>query len=114
MNNTIFLAIEKEILEICVSKDNLLLSVTPRSIRDLDTSRLSPHEVKGGWDGQGVIDQLIVIECVLRVLSFIPHVEHHDWILAKSLFKELATSLNSEGDAYEKILFSRSFHISAV
>ena len=35
----------------------------------------------------------------LRGLSFIPHVEHNDWIFAKSLFKELATFVRSEGDA---------------
>ena len=39
-----------------------------------------------------------MIECVLRGLGFIPHVEHHNLILNMSLFKELATFIRSEED----------------
>ena len=71
----------------------------PRSLRKLETFRSSPHKVIGEWVGWGVLERLIVIECVLRGLSFIPHVENHDWILTKSLFKELVTFIWLEGDA---------------
>ena len=60
-----------------------------KSLRELGTSRSSPLRVNGGW---GVLEPL-VIESVLQGLSFIPYVEHHDWILVKSLFKELLTFL---------------------
>ena len=54
------------------------------------------YKVKSGW---GVLDRLIVIECVLWGLIFNLHVECHDWILTKLLFKELATFIRSEGVA---------------
>ena len=63
------------------SKVNLLSSVTPRSLRELKTSRSSPHRVNGGWGGRDALDRPIVIECVLQRVNFISHVEHHDWIL---------------------------------
>ena len=56
-----------------------------------------------------------MIDGVLRLLSFILHVEHFNWILTKSLFKELAAFIKSNGDvtsaykvvssAYEIIFF---------
>ena len=77
---------------------------------ELEISRSSQHKVNEGWGGWGVLDRLIIIECVLQGLSFIPQVEHHDCILTKSLFKELSTSAYKvASSAYEIILFSMSF-----
>ena len=55
-------------------------SVIPRTLRELETSRSSPHKVNNRWGGCGVQD-------------------HYDWILNKSLFKEFATFITSERNA---------------
>ena len=49
----------------------------------------------------------MVSECALRELGFIPHVEHYDWFLRKSLFKEVAAFTQLLGDvtsAYKVVL----------
>ena len=93
---SVFWALEEAILQIYFSKVNLSTIVMPRSLSELEISRSSSHEVNGGW---GILEWLIVIECVLCGLSFILLVEHHDWILIKSLLKQLAIFIQSEGDA---------------
>ena len=118
---SVFWEIEEAILQICFLKLNLSLIVTPRSLRELETSRSSSNKLNCGW---GVPNQLRVIECILRGSSFILHVKNHNWILNKSLFNELATFIQSEGDAisaykvvspaYRIVLFLILFHISTV
>ena len=83
---SVFWAIEEAILRICFSKVNLPSIVTPRSLRELETFWSSPHRVNGGCGDWDVLERLIVIECVLLEVSFIPQVEHHNLVLAKSLF----------------------------
>ena len=83
-------------LHICFSKVNLSSSITPKSLSEIKTSSSSPHKFSGGW---GVLNQRIVIECVLWRLSLIHHIEHPIRILTKSLFKKLAALKHSERDA---------------
>ena len=99
--------LEDSILQICFSKVYLSSSVTPRSSRELEKFRSNPLKVNEAW---GFPDRLIVIECVLWGLSFIPHIEHYNWILNKTLLKELSTFIWSDWDAtaYKIILFSKS------
>ena len=66
-----FWATEEEKLRICISEVNLSSLVTLRILRELETSRSGPQKVNVG---RGVLERLIVIECVLG-FSFIPHVE---------------------------------------
>ena len=74
----VFWAIEEAILRICFSKVNLSSIVTPRNLSELETSRSSSDKVNGRWYLWGALDRLIIIDCVLRELSLIPHFEHHD------------------------------------
>ena len=65
-----------------------------------------------------------MIICVLGGSNFIHHLESNNWVLNKSLFKELAKFIRLEEDAtsvykvmssaYEIILVSWSSYISAV
>ena len=98
-NKTSFLGNMRSSIVNMLFKCYLSSIVIPRSLRELETPRSSQHKVNGGWGGKGVLDRLIVIKCVLRGLNFIPRVKHYDRILAKSLFKELATFVRSEGNA---------------
>ena len=68
MNKINFLANRKANL---LLKDNFSSTLTPKNLQELETYRSSPQS-KIGW---GVLDQLIVIECVLSRLSFIPFVK---------------------------------------
>ena len=47
----VFWAMQEIILQICFSKVNFSLSVTSRSLRELETSKSSPHKVNGEWGG---------------------------------------------------------------
>ena len=73
--------------------------MTPRSFKELETSRVSPQNVNDGWSERVVLGLMIIIECVLLRLSFISHVERQDWFFNKSLFNKSAVFIWSEGDA---------------
>ena len=76
------------------------------------------HKVNGGW---GVLEQLIVIECVLQGSSFIHLVKHRDSILTISI-QGISNIYAIKGRCIQhtklylphKKLISRSFYISAV
>ena len=57
---------------------NMLLNMTLRRLRELETSSLSPNNVNSGLSVRGVLDKLMIMECNFLGLSFVLYVEHYD------------------------------------
>ena len=56
----VFLAIEAEILRICISSVSLLSRTIPNNFRKVEVSNLTPH--KDVWCGRAVLDLETMIE----------------------------------------------------
>ena len=108
----------------CLTKVNLLSSITPRMLKDLHEFKEVLSIIRSGWGGNIITDLLAIMLWVLLRLSHIPHELNHVLILLRSLLRDSVTSdlifgygklaKRVASSVYDTIIFSSLNHISWV